>query len=286
MPATLTPSLEMSVPEMNSPIENASSIAFRYKNILEEAICQLSTTETESPRQSLSKLLNTHIPIDHPSPVLRSIRESIERRIRDYHENDQQLYNIVLKVLDDFLRVRIDGARWKTSALFDRDCRAHKWNHIAILAGSSVAEYCVLAMNGADKKITVIDYGPAFEGKMLASRIASSTNSIVHYGFLHSVGKLLDGADALLIGAELVSSNGCVISSAGANIVAKTAKELGVRVIVVTQAVKHSDQIVVDAPFADNIVSYINISSIRTEFDTAIVPALAPLLVKKAMAAN
>lgn len=222
---------------------------------LRRQITALRHSNTTDPRIRLARLLSSSSdPRSGPgcasSPVLRALRDSVQVQLAAHTGDDAALFDIALAALGSFISVRICGARSKASIVFDQLCREREWNSLALFSASTVAEAAFKAAKVTGKRLTVIDVAPEFEGRAVAKRLASVTGSSVRYGLLGNCHRLLEGVDAVIIGAEEVTMNGCILASPGTGVVVQVAREIGVPVVVTTQAVKFSERMIVDWTFA------------------------------------
>lgn len=198
------------------------------------------------------------------------MRESIQARLAAHSAvDDLELYDVALAALDAFIAVRVRGASAKASAFFDQLCRDRSWTSLAVFGASTVAEAAFLAVNAPRKKLTVIDSAPAYEGRHIAKRLAADSGAPVRYGMLASCHRLLEGIDAVVIGAEEVAMNGTILAAPGTSVVVQVARELGVSVVVTTQAAKFSENMVVDWVYAGyDVIRPNEVLAIVTELDT------------------
>lgn len=253
---------------------NPTTISIRAQSqeqLFRRAIAHLRAVTPDNPRAALFAELSRLLPeaLTSSHPVLRAQREAIQPAIIHHSANDNTIFDAALTAMDAFLSVRIHGARSKASAFFDRYCRETSWTHIALFAPSTVAEACFLALNESRKRLTVIDVGPEYPGRALAARLAAQTNAPTRYAVLSSAAHALETVDVLLLGAREVCVNGCVICEEGAGALVQIAKDSGVSVVVVTQAVKYSDRMVVDWNAGGDVIRPDEITAVVTELDTA-----------------
>lgn len=231
----------------------------------------------------LSRLLNLYITdeIAQRRPVLRAMRDFVMVALGNAADGDN-LCTVASRALDAFIAVHVIGARAKASAFFDKLICETNWLRVAILAGSSVAEAAFLAVNNNNKSLTVIDVGPAFPGRALADKLARQTKAPVRYAPLASVHKALEQVDAVVMGAEEVMMNGCVVVSPGGGVVAQAAQEANLPILIVTQAVKFSNRALVEWFVKGDVLRPAEIQSIVTEMDADPTrPSFAPDIWKK-----
>lgn len=260
---------------------SSSEEAVTYEATLRLAIKDLD--ESQDALVPLSRLLNQHIPDDVATrrPVLRAMRDHVLTHLGTSEDADD-LRTTTLRALDSFLAVHVIGARAKASAFFDKLIRETGWFRIALVAGSSVAEAAFLAVNHPKKTLTVIDAGPLQPGRALTHKLAWQTQVPVRYAPLCAAHRAVEGVDAVIMGAEEIMTNGCVMVAPGGAVVAHAAAEAAVPVIITTQTVKFSDRALVDWFVDGDILRPREIQAIVTELDTnAWRPTFMPDVLKK-----
>lgn len=231
----------------------------------------------------ISRLVNRYIPDDvaQRKPVLRAMRDHILLELAGADESDD-LCVVARRALDAFLSVRVIGARAKASAFFDKLVKDTGWIRIAVVAGSTVAEAAFLAVNHPKKTLTVIDFGPHFPGRSLVHRLATQTHASVRYAPLAAAYKAIEQVDVIVMGASEVMMNGSVIVAPGCAAIAHCAHEIGVPVLITTQAVKISYRALVDWFVESDLIRPREVQAIVTELDTnAWTPTFVPDVHKK-----
>lgn len=266
----------------------ASSTAaiLSHEASLRRQIATLRESNTPEPRLRLARLLSSSSRSGMgrvSSPVLRALRDAVQMQLAAHTGDEVALYEVALAALDSFVTVRIHGARSKASAFFDQLCRERAWVSLALFSASTVAEAAFMAINVPGKRLTVIDVAPEYDGRAVAKRLAIATEAPVRYGLLGNCQRLLEGVDAVIIGAEEVAMNGCILAAPGASVVVQVARELGVLVVVTTQAVKFSEGMIVDWTYAGyDVIRPHEVLAIITEMDTGLwSPSAAPDVLRK-----
>ena len=95
-------------------------------------------------------------------------------------------------------------------------------------------------------RVLVIDSRPMFEGKGLASRLAD-LGLTVQYSLLHGLSHHIKDVTKVVLGAHAMMSNGRLYSRAGTALVAMTAKEANVPVVVCCESLKFSERVALDS---------------------------------------
>ena len=106
---------------------------------------------------------------------------------------------------------------------------------------------------GKKFRVVVVDSRPLFEGKNLASALAELGLN-VQYTLIHGLSHVIKDATKLLLGAHAMMSTGRLYSRIGTALVAMTAKEADLPVIVCCESVKFSDRSDLDS-FAHNEIA-------------------------------
>ena len=95
-------------------------------------------------------------------------------------------------------------------------------------------------------KVIIADSRPLFEGKALALRLAD-LGIEVQYCLLHAINYIITSVTKVFLGAHAMMSNGRLYSRCGTALVAMTAKEANIPVIVCCESVKFSDRVALDS---------------------------------------
>lgn len=252
--------------------EKGLSLSSSEHAIAYEARLRLSISDIDpegDPLVLISRLLNHHIPehLAQSKPILRAMRDNVLVALASASDTDD-LCAVAKCALDVFSSVHIIGARAKASAFFDKLVKDTEWTRIAIVAGSTVAEAAFLAVNHPKKSLTVIDVGPHFPGRSLVHRLASQTHAPVRYAPLSAAHKAVEQVDVIVIGANEIMMNGCVVVAPGGAAIVHAAHEAGVPVLVTAQAVKFSERALVDWFVDGDVIKPREIQAIVTELDT------------------
>ncbi|PXF47890.1 Translation initiation factor eIF-2B subunit delta [Gracilariopsis chorda] len=262
-PQTMMPSLA----EATTTSTHSQSFDLPFRT----SLLALRHSNNSDPRATILRHLESIFPYEAAArnPTLRAQRDAVHAAVSAQPKNDASLYDVATTAMDAFLAVRINGARAKVSAFFDSFCRERQWSHVAVLAGSTVAEACFLALNYPSKRLTVIDTAPNYPGRTLAARLASQTSANVRYATLSAAARALDSVHVLVIGAKEVCLNGTVLAERGAGVLANMARENAVQVVVATQAVKYSDRMLISRSPDGDVINPTEIAAVVTELDTA-----------------
>lgn len=240
-----------SPPPPSPPRVSSTAAILAHHASLRARVLALRAAPPPEPRLRLAALLSPSASPRGVSAPVRALRAAALRRVQAYaghgdDDHDDGMYDAAVAALDAFVSTRVEDARGAASALFAKLCASRDWTSLAVFSPSSVAEEAVRVAGGEKRRFTVIDAAPEYEGRAVAKRLAGYTEASVRYGVLGNCQRLLDGAHVVVIGAEEVTMNGCVLAAPGASVIAQVAKEIGIPVIVTTQAVKFSEGMVVD----------------------------------------
>lgn len=112
---------------------------------------------------------------------------------------------------------------------------------------STVDQTIVEALNrGKRFKVIVADSRPLFEGKTSA-RCLADLGIEVQYCLLAAISHVIKGATKVFLGAHAMTSNGRLYSRCGTALVAMTAKEANVPVVVCCESIKFSDRVALNS---------------------------------------
>lgn len=243
--------------------------------------------QVPEPRSNIVGLINQLAPQEsRVTPLARGLADAVLEKVA-IHDDEDTLYATALAAIDAFVSVRVRGASLKVSAFFDQLCSSWSWSSLAVFGLSKVVEDAFLAVNAPRKKLTVIDAGPDYSGREVAKRLGTITGVSVKYGVLADAHRLLEGCDALVLGAEELGMNGTALVGSGGAACVQAAREVGTSVVVVAQAAKLVGGVFVDWTVAGfDVVRPYEIHSIVTEMDMGTWnPASAPDVMKRVISA-
>lgn len=148
--------------------------------------------------------------------------------------------------IDNFIRERITVADQviATSAA-EKICDG---DTILTYAKSSIVQQILAEAlrQGKKFKVIVVDSRPLFEGKNLARALAD-LGLDVQYSLTHAISHVIKGVTKVFLGAHAMMSNGRLYSRVGTAIVAMTAKDADIPVIVCCESVKFTDRVALDS---------------------------------------
>lgn len=155
--------------------------------------------------------------------------------------------------IDNFIREKItvaDDMIVKTTV----DKYIRNGDTILTYGKSQVVERALLESRRRGKvfSVIVVDNRPLLEGKNLLLGLAEAgiRCEYVHlYGLEHSI----HSATRVIIGAHAIMANGALYSRSGTAIVATTAREVGIPVIVCCESIKFSDKINLDGIISNEL---------------------------------
>lgn len=148
--------------------------------------------------------------------------------------------------IDNFIRERITFADEVIAAsAIEKICDG---DVIITYAKSCVVQQTLIGAFRLGKKfrVIIVDSRPLFEGKNLARALAS-VGLEVQYALTQSVSHAIKSATKVFLGAHAMMSNGRLYSRVGTAIVAMTAKEADIPVIVCCESVKFTDKVALDS---------------------------------------
>ena len=119
---------------------------------------------------------------------------------------------------------------------------------ILTYAKSSIVQQVLVEAyrKGKQFKVIVVDSRPLFEGKNLARALAD-LGVDVQYSLTHGISHVIKDATKVFLGAHAMMSDGRLYSRVGTALVAMTAKEANVPVIVCCESVKYTERVALDS---------------------------------------
>lgn len=119
---------------------------------------------------------------------------------------------------------------------------------ILTYAKSSIVQQVLVEAyrKGKQFKVIVVDSRPLFEGKNLARALAD-LGVDVQYSLTHGISHVIKDATKVFLGAHAMMSDGRLYSRVGTALVAMTAKEASVPVIVCCESVKYTERVALDS---------------------------------------
>ena len=119
---------------------------------------------------------------------------------------------------------------------------------ILTYAKSSIVQQVLVEAyrKGKQFKVIVVDSRPFFEGKNLARALAD-LGVDVQYSLTHGISHVIKDATKVFLGAHAMMSDGRLYSRVGTALVAMTAKEANVPVIVCCESVKYTERVALDS---------------------------------------
>ncbi|KAI9837223.1 MAG: hypothetical protein M1819_000297 [Sarea resinae] len=227
------------------------------------ALKKVIESYTTPPGNSLSRHLTSH----HLSPQIdylvscRSMSIAMGNAIRwlklEISKVDPDTPEATAKAdlcdgIDNFIRERITVADQviATSAgekIKDGDV-------VLTYAKSSIIQQTLVDAHrrGIRFRVIVIDSRPLFEGKHLARALAN-IGLEVQYSLLHGVSHAVKDATKVFLGAHAMMSNGRLYSRVGTAMVAMTANEADVPVIVCCESLKFTDRVTLDSIVSNEV---------------------------------
>ncbi|KAL8705702.1 MAG: hypothetical protein Q9201_001222 [Fulgogasparrea decipioides] len=148
--------------------------------------------------------------------------------------------------IDNFIRERITVAG---QAIASSACsKIQDGDVILTFAKSSIVERTLAEAYRQGKKfrVVVVDSRPLLEGRNLGIALAD-LGLEVQYAFTHSLSHVIQNATKVFLGAHAMMSNGRLYSRIGTALVAMTAKDSDIPVIVLCESVKFTDRVALDS---------------------------------------
>jgi len=119
---------------------------------------------------------------------------------------------------------------------------------ILTYAKSSIVQQTLVEAyrQGKHFRAIIVDSRPLFEGKNLA-RALSDLGLDVQYSLMHGLSHVIKDATKVILGAHAMMSDGRLYSRVGTALVAMTAREADIPVIVCCESVKYTDRVALDS---------------------------------------
>ena len=148
--------------------------------------------------------------------------------------------------IDNFIRERITLADQVIANAANEKIR--DGDIILTYGKSSIVQQIIIDAFRSKKKfkVVVVDSRPMFEGKNLA-RVLASLGLEVQYTLSQAISHAIKDVTKVLLGAHAMMSNGRLYSRVGTAIVAMTAKEADIPVIVCCESIKFTDRVALDS---------------------------------------
>lgn len=148
--------------------------------------------------------------------------------------------------IDDFIQERITVADQVIAA--KAAAKIQDGDVILTFAKSSIVQQTLVEAyrKGKSFRVIVVDSRPLFEGKNIARALAN-LGLEVQYSLIHGLSHVMKDASKVLLGAHAMMSNGRLFSRTGTALVAMTAKEVDIPVIICCESVKFTDRVALDS---------------------------------------
>ena len=119
---------------------------------------------------------------------------------------------------------------------------------ILTYAKSSIVQQTLVEAHRQKKqfKVIVVDSRPLFEGRNLARALAD-LGVEVQYSLTHGISHVINDATKVILGAHAMMSDGRLYSRVGTALVAMSAKEANVPVVVCCESVKYTERVALDS---------------------------------------
>ena len=247
-PAVLALGLQMSSYVICGSTARCVATLLAFKQVIE--------SYSTPPHTSLTRHLTTHISsqIDYLvscRPISVSMGNAIRWLKVEISEVDVNTPESVAKAnlcssIDLFIRERITVADEVIAASAAEQIK--DGDVIMTYAKSHVVQSTLIeaVRKGKSFKVIVVDSRPLFEGKNIARTLAE-LGIEVQYCLTTGVDRVVKSATKVLLGAHAMMSNGRLYSRIGTALVAMSAKEAAVPVIVCCESIKFTDRVALDS---------------------------------------
>ncbi|KAG0306946.1 hypothetical protein BGZ98_001424 [Dissophora globulifera] len=220
-------------------------------NAFRKAIQDYQTPPNNTLSRHMQTYLNPHISyLVTCRPMAVSMGNAIRYLKYEIGKNlelpDEDARSLFLEKIDNFIRDRITMADQVITSLGLQ--KIQDGDVILTYARSSVVEGLLLAAHakGIKFKVIVVDSRPRFEGKQLLRALANAGVPCT-YVLLTAIGHVMREVSKVILGAHSLLSNGALYSRAGTAVVAMSAHERKIPVIVCCETYKFSDRVQLDS---------------------------------------
>ncbi|KAI7830565.1 hypothetical protein BC939DRAFT_483021 [Gamsiella multidivaricata] len=220
-------------------------------NAFRKAIQDYQTPPNTTLSRHMQTYLNPHISyLVTCRPMAVSMGNAIRYLKYEIGKNlelpDEDARSLFLEKIDNFIRDRVTMADQVIISLGLQ--KIQDGDVILTYARSSVVQGLLLAAHakGIKFKVIVVDSRPRFEGKQLVRTLASAGVPCT-YVLLTAIGHVMREVSKVILGAHSLLSNGALYSRAGTAVVAMSAHERKIPVIVCCETYKFSDRVQLDS---------------------------------------
>lgn len=220
-------------------------------NAFRKAIQDYQTPLNTTLSRHMQTYLNPHISyLVTCRPMAVSMGNAIRYLKYEIGKNlelpDEDARALFLERIDNFIRDRITMADQVIINLGLQ--KIQDGDVILTYARSSVVQGLLLAAHakGIKFKVIVVDSRPRFEGKQLLRALANAGVPCT-YVLLTAIGHVMREVSKVILGAHSLLSNGALYSRAGTAVVAMSAHERKIPVIVCCETYKFSDRVQLDS---------------------------------------
>ncbi|KTW29938.1 translation initiation factor eIF2B subunit delta [Pneumocystis jirovecii RU7] len=223
-----------------------------FKQVIQDYHTPAGTT-LQRHLQSYINLHIAHLVLSRPLSVsmrnaIRFLKLEISNSSIDLAEDEAK--NLLIKRIDRFIRDRITVADQVIIAAGQN--KINNGDVILIYSRSSIVEQVLIEAYQRHKffRVIVVDSRPGFEGKECVHRL-SKVGIISTYLTISSLCYIMREVTKVFLGAHAMLSNGALYSRVGTSIVAMTAKDNNIPVIVFCESYKFTDRVQLDS-FVNN----------------------------------
>ncbi|ODV90825.1 hypothetical protein CANCADRAFT_31671 [Tortispora caseinolytica NRRL Y-17796] len=207
------------------------------------------------PDTLMARSLNTHLGkqieyLKQARPLsvsmgnaIRWLKQEISKCLND---SEDVVKDNLVNAIEDFIRDKLDAASQVISQL-----AVPQINDGAVImtfAHSSVVSKVLrdAKRGGKDFRVIVVDSRPLLEGKKLLQELQAA-DIPCSYVFMTGLHYVLSEVTAVVLGAHAMFSNGMLYSRAGTALVAQSATDRNIPVLVYCESIKFSDRVQLDA---------------------------------------
>ncbi|OUM52229.1 hypothetical protein BVG19_g1397 [[Candida] boidinii] len=251
-PSILSLTLKISTYRIVGSTARCKAMLFAFKDVIASYTTPEGTSLTRNLTSHLShqiEYLKTGRPLSiSMGNTIRWLKQRISLIPIDMP--DLEAKNILCEQIDQFISEKIDYSdkviTQMASKHINNGSKILTYGHSEVL--KQTFKYCAIEAN-KNFEIVIVDSKPLFEGKKLAKELSNIPNIKCHYALINSLSSVLENSDVdtVFLGAHSMLSNGRLYSRVGTALIAMSANNKNIPVLVCCESIKFSDKVQLDS---------------------------------------
>ncbi len=248
-PAILKLALKISTYSIVGSIQRCKEMLITFKDVINDYFTPHGTTLSRNLTAHLSHQID-YLKLARPLSVpmgnaIRWLKQRISKVSID--KIDSEAKSDLCNDINSFINEKIELA----GRVIVETANEHIHNGSTVLTFSNstvLKDAFIHAHKEQEKDFTVIivDSRPLFEGKQLLKELVGAGVKCV-YVLITSLASILDGVDTVFLGAHSMLSNGRLYARVGTALVAMTATNRNIPVLVCSESIKFSEKVQLDS---------------------------------------